>query len=443
LEESLGGNAKTCLIITCSPSEFNSQETMNTCRFGSRAKSIKNKAIINREFTVTELKLIVKKLEKEILSLKEANLSMRKNSSNLSPMLDVIRFDTPSTDCSSMTPRSEILEEDDGLIPSQKPLALKQIIKELPQEEEEDSEKDRDNPDRKTSKRITSYLQGRKDQDTQDVIKERENERDMLLQQLKEERKCVRNVERKISGLNITNRKLNVLMESKELQINTLQRSNNSLINKQANLTLKLEGVQKCLEDKKSETDRSSSHSSRNLCRRRSKSIDSEPREKQNHMKKKSPSPFNFNKPRENCFFESDYDEINHQNKILKLRLMEHEKLLIKILDLNTTDKCILELIKNFKLPNMSSDLQFSETKSEGRYNFTEAATKVIEEKNVKEQANSMIETRTEKNFESERKNYLKSIQNLTEKTTHLQLELQNMKKKYRDLEATLGEVCN
>lgn len=52
LQESLGGNSKTCLIITCSPSVFNEQETISTLRFGKRAKQIKNKPKINKEVSL-------------------------------------------------------------------------------------------------------------------------------------------------------------------------------------------------------------------------------------------------------------------------------------------------------------------------------------------------------------------------------------------------------
>lgn len=38
LQESLGGNSKTSLIITASPSIFNKDETISTLKFGSRAK---------------------------------------------------------------------------------------------------------------------------------------------------------------------------------------------------------------------------------------------------------------------------------------------------------------------------------------------------------------------------------------------------------------------
>ena len=55
----MGGNSKTTLIITCSPSPYNHEESLSTLRFGIRAKAIKNKPKINREFTVAEMKLLL------------------------------------------------------------------------------------------------------------------------------------------------------------------------------------------------------------------------------------------------------------------------------------------------------------------------------------------------------------------------------------------------
>ena len=66
LQDSLGGNSKTCLIVTCSPSPFNEAETVSTLRFGVRAKAIKNKPKVNREYTVAELKLMLSKAQEEI-----------------------------------------------------------------------------------------------------------------------------------------------------------------------------------------------------------------------------------------------------------------------------------------------------------------------------------------------------------------------------------------
>ena len=71
LTESLGGNAKTSLIITCSPSPYNVAETVSTLRFGTAARNIKNKPKVNKEYTVQELKLMVSKRDDIISTLKK------------------------------------------------------------------------------------------------------------------------------------------------------------------------------------------------------------------------------------------------------------------------------------------------------------------------------------------------------------------------------------
>ncbi|KLO10673.1 kinesin-domain-containing protein [Schizopora paradoxa] len=63
LQESLGGNSRTTLIINCSPASFNEPETLSTLRFGIRAKSIKNTARVNTELSPAELKLHLKKAQ--------------------------------------------------------------------------------------------------------------------------------------------------------------------------------------------------------------------------------------------------------------------------------------------------------------------------------------------------------------------------------------------
>jgi len=84
LSDSLGGNSKTCLIITGSPSSDNADETLSTLRFGTRAKSIKNKPIVNQEKSVQEYQRllaladnkvnaqnsIIRLLEKDVLELR-------------------------------------------------------------------------------------------------------------------------------------------------------------------------------------------------------------------------------------------------------------------------------------------------------------------------------------------------------------------------------------
>jgi kinesin family protein 5 len=65
LQESLGGNSRTTLIINCSPSSYNDDETLSTLRFGMRAKSIKNKAKVNAELSPAELKALLNKAQKQ------------------------------------------------------------------------------------------------------------------------------------------------------------------------------------------------------------------------------------------------------------------------------------------------------------------------------------------------------------------------------------------
>ena len=55
LQDSLGGNMKTALIINVSPSTFDLNETRSTLRFGSRAKSIKNMPKVNKQKSAEEL----------------------------------------------------------------------------------------------------------------------------------------------------------------------------------------------------------------------------------------------------------------------------------------------------------------------------------------------------------------------------------------------------
>ncbi|QRW27687.1 kinesin motor domain protein [Rhizoctonia solani] len=63
LQESLGGNSRTTLVINCSPSSYNETETLSTLRFGMRAKSIKNTARVNAELSPAELKGLLKKAQ--------------------------------------------------------------------------------------------------------------------------------------------------------------------------------------------------------------------------------------------------------------------------------------------------------------------------------------------------------------------------------------------
>ena len=71
LQESLGGNSRTTLIINCSPSSYNDAETLSTLRFGMRAKTIKNKAKINAELSPAELKRQLKTVQSKALTFEK------------------------------------------------------------------------------------------------------------------------------------------------------------------------------------------------------------------------------------------------------------------------------------------------------------------------------------------------------------------------------------
>ncbi|XP_069111571.1 kinesin heavy chain-like [Argopecten irradians] len=90
LQESLGGNARTTVIICCSPASYNEAETKSTLLFGQRAKTIKNVVSVNEELTAEEWKRRYEK-EKErnarlkgVLAKFEAELQMWRSGQNVS-----------------------------------------------------------------------------------------------------------------------------------------------------------------------------------------------------------------------------------------------------------------------------------------------------------------------------------------------------------------------
>ena len=69
LKESLGGNYKTYLIVTCSPHSFNLDEIISSLNFAKRVKCIKNKFKINIKYSYEELQNLVEQLTVKINKL--------------------------------------------------------------------------------------------------------------------------------------------------------------------------------------------------------------------------------------------------------------------------------------------------------------------------------------------------------------------------------------
>ena len=72
LQDSLGGNSRTTMIACVSPAESNFEETLNTLKYASRARNIKNKPVVNRDpnsAMIATLRQQVYDLQKEVRKL--------------------------------------------------------------------------------------------------------------------------------------------------------------------------------------------------------------------------------------------------------------------------------------------------------------------------------------------------------------------------------------
>lgn len=74
LQESLGGNAKTSLIITISPSTYNQEESSSTLLFGQKAMKVKNKPIVNK---TVDYSALARKLQEDLDSMNDNYIKLK------------------------------------------------------------------------------------------------------------------------------------------------------------------------------------------------------------------------------------------------------------------------------------------------------------------------------------------------------------------------------
>ena len=89
LKDSLGGNFKTTLIVTCSPHSYNVEETLSTLNFAKRAKKVKNRVKVNIKRSPLELEKIIANLTDKIKQLTDENNKLKTESTVTTPTAEL------------------------------------------------------------------------------------------------------------------------------------------------------------------------------------------------------------------------------------------------------------------------------------------------------------------------------------------------------------------
>ena len=110
LQDSLGGNSRTSMIACISPAEFNFDESLNTLKYASRARNIKNKPIVNRDpnsALIAQLRQQLFECQKDLLGFKKLvidnNISIPEEISEAAKNLQDVGSlgNTPKKGCSN------------------------------------------------------------------------------------------------------------------------------------------------------------------------------------------------------------------------------------------------------------------------------------------------------------------------------------------------------
>ena len=143
LQNSLGGNTYTSLIVTISKAMYNDLETLSTLRFGKRAKNIKNVVEMNTKIDVNKLKELLNDRDKTIAELKAKvfRLERIKNGATLNYEYDAIPTNTAvqTEDLTIFDDLNIKIEEIDFLnrLSEEKDCQIQELIEQLDKNTEE------------------------------------------------------------------------------------------------------------------------------------------------------------------------------------------------------------------------------------------------------------------------------------------------------------------
>ena len=88
LEDSLGGNSKTSLIVTIGPSSYHANETISALQFGSRAMKVENRPEVNK---IVDYRALCSQLQAELDQINDGNSEYIIRSQQLSQLVEELR----------------------------------------------------------------------------------------------------------------------------------------------------------------------------------------------------------------------------------------------------------------------------------------------------------------------------------------------------------------
>jgi hypothetical protein len=228
LQESLGGNAKTSLIVTISPSNYNADESISSLNFASRAMKVKNKPIVNRSVDYQALCI---KLQEDLDKLNDEYTELKMSYDKLSSDYEKLKNGEVLVELQKKNLNLDFAAKNPGRGangPGPKPN----------QQDKENFEKEKEKL-KADIKKLETFYQG--------VIKNKTEEYENVLKDID---KIVFEKEQTIEKLIKDNKALNNKNKTNEEIINDYKKEKEDLMNSITDLTNKLNYEQESKENK-------------------------------------------------------------------------------------------------------------------------------------------------------------------------------------------------